>query len=336
VNDKDKKQLNINKQKAIKNPELLYRTVFNQSPDGILIFDIQGNFIEFNEAAHRHLGYSREEFAKLHISDFDQPPAGEIQGIQKTVIEKGSAVFNVKQRTKNGEFRDVHVIAQSIVLGGRTFFHTIWRDITEKSKGEEALLASAHFLKIIIETVPECVKLLDSHGGLLMMNRAGLAMIEADSFDQVKGESIYRLIPPEYTGAVKKHVEAVFQGEDGTLELDMIGLKGRRLRLKTRSVPLRNEKNEITALLGITRDITEQKKMEEEKEKLLSKLQDALTKVKLLSGFLPICVSCKKIRDDKGYWNQIESYIRDHSEADFTHGLCPDCANKIYPDFFGE
>lgn len=58
------------------------------------------------------------------------------------------------------------------------------------------------------------------------------------------------------------------------------------------------------------------------------KMWEALTKVKMLSGMLPICASCKKIRDDKGYWKQIEAYIRDHSEAEFTHGICPDCASK--------
>jgi hypothetical protein len=59
----------------------------------------------------------------------------------------------------------------------------------------------------------------------------------------------------------------------------------------------------------------------------------ALDKVKLLSGFLPICASCKKIRDDRGYWNQIEAYIRDKSEVEFSHSICPDCAKKLYPEF---
>ena len=68
-----------------------------------------------------------------------------------------------------------------------------------------------------------------------------------------------------------------------------------------------------------------------EKEQLIGKLQEALAKVKTLSGLLPICSSCKKIRDDKGYWNQIETYIRQRTEADFTHGICPKCANKLYP-----
>ena len=64
------------------------------------------------------------------------------------------------------------------------------------------------------------------------------------------------------------------------------------------------------------------------------RLQESLEKVKLLSGLLPICANCKKIRDDKGYWIQIENYIRDHSEADFSHGICPECAHKLYPRSF--
>ena len=71
-----------------------------------------------------------------------------------------------------------------------------------------------------------------------------------------------------------------------------------------------------------------------EREKLITKLQAAMSKVKMLSGLLPICASCKKIRDDQGYWHQVEVYIRDHAEVEFSHGLCPECAKKFYPDYF--
>jgi len=71
---------------------------------------------------------------------------------------------------------------------------------------------------------------------------------------------------------------------------------------------------------------------------LIYELRQALEKVKQLGGLLPICSHCKKIRDDKGYWNQVESYIRDHSDAKFSHGICPECAEKYYPDMdlYGE
>lgn len=75
-------------------------------------------------------------------------------------------------------------------------------------------------------------------------------------------------------------------------------------------------------------------KMEKEREKLREDLQEALAEVKTLSGFLPICANCKDIRDDEGYWQQIERYISDHSEAQFSHGICPECAKKFYPEFY--
>jgi DNA-binding response OmpR family regulator len=69
-------------------------------------------------------------------------------------------------------------------------------------------------------------------------------------------------------------------------------------------------------------------------EKTNIELREALSEVKTLSGLLPICSSCKKIRDDKGYWSQIESYIKKHSMAEFTHSICPECAKKLYPELF--
>ena len=69
-----------------------------------------------------------------------------------------------------------------------------------------------------------------------------------------------------------------------------------------------------------------------ERERLINELEKALSEVKTLSGLLPICAGCKRIRDDKGYWNQIEAYIHEHSEAQFSHSLCPDCVKRLYPD----
>jgi len=77
----------------------------------------------------------------------------------------------------------------------------------------------------------------------------------------------------------------------------------------------------------------ERKRAEEALLRERDKLQGALAKIKTLSGMLPICAHCKKIRDDKGYWSQIEEYIRDHSEAQFSHGICPECAKEHFPEF---
>lgn len=88
----------------------------------------------------------------------------------------------------------------------------------------------------------------------------------------------------------------------------------------------------IDMISKLNKEITVRKKSEEILQSEQAKLHNALSRVKTLSGLLPICSSCKKIRDDKGYWNQIENYIKKHSDADFSHGLCPDCIKKLYPD----
>ena len=84
-----------------------------------------------------------------------------------------------------------------------------------------------------------------------------------------------------------------------------------------------------TAILGVRRN-----KIEQQRKMILIEREKALDEVKILRGLLPICASCKKIKDDEGYWIQIESYIKNHSEAEFTHGICPECVEKLYPDFF--
>ena len=83
---------------------------------------------------------------------------------------------------------------------------------------------------------------------------------------------------------------------------------------------------------GIFYDITESKKREEEKNKLIESLQHALAEIKTLRGILPLCSFCKKIRDDKGYWEQVDVYIHKYSEADISHGICPECMKINYPD----
>ena len=91
-------------------------------------------------------------------------------------------------------------------------------------------------------------------------------------------------------------------------------------------------KESHTSMASLQQEIIERKRAEAEREKMIGDLQEALSQVKTLSGFIPICASCKKIRDDKGYWEQVEVYIRDHSEAEFSHGICPECFKKLYPD----
>jgi hypothetical protein len=84
----------------------------------------------------------------------------------------------------------------------------------------------------------------------------------------------------------------------------------------------------------MTQDITERKLAEGERERLIGELREALASVKTLTGLLPICASCKKIRDDQGYWRQVDDYLRAHVDVSISHGLCHDCAVRLYPEMY--
>jgi len=145
------------------------------------------------------------------------------------------------------------------------------QDITTQRRAEEAIKESENLLQTIIDTEPECVKLLSLDGKLIHMNPAGLAMVEADALDQLKGHPVAGLVLPEYRQAFKSLIEKNFEGVSGELEFEVVGLKGKCLWLETHAVPLRNAKGEIFASLGITRDITERKRAE---ERILSALAE--------------------------------------------------------------
>jgi len=98
--------------------------------------------------------------------------------------------------------------------------------------------------------------------------------------------------------------------------------------------PLRDSRGTLVGVTCACTDVTPSKQAAAELERLIAELQDALAKVKLLSGLLPICASCKQIRDEQGSWRPLEAYIRAHSEADFSHGFCPKCFQDLYGDYF--
>ena len=99
----------------------------------------------------------------------------------------------------------------------------------------------------------------------------------------------------------------------------------------TTAKPIVNDLGVVETVICTSKDITKRKLAEDALKEEHAKLLKAMTEIKRLSGLLPICASCKKIRDDKGYWNQIETFINKHSEAEFSHSICPDCANELYP-----
>jgi PAS domain S-box-containing protein len=135
-------------------------------------------------------------------------------------------------------------------------------DITGRKRAENILRESEERFRAIVETTPECVKLVAADGTLLLMNEAGLGMVGAAAADDVTGRSVYDLIAPEDRESYRGFNQRVCAGEKASLEFDIIGLKGKRRRMETHAVPLRRSDGSVVQL-GITRDITERRKAEE-------------------------------------------------------------------------
>ena len=164
---------------------------------------------------------------------------------------------------------------------------------------------------------------------------------DADGILIVDGNGAVRFTNPAAEGLWGRKAEELrgqlfgFPAVAGeTTELDIIRRGGETRAAEMRVVEMDWEGK--SSCLASVRDITERKKAEEERKKMILQLQDALEKVKTLSGLLPICSFCKKIRDDDGYWKKIETYIEAHSEAEFSHSMCQECARKHYPEIYND
>ena len=145
----------------------------------------------------------------------------------------------------------------------------------ELTVAHKDMQASEHRLRMILESEPECVKLVAADGSLLEINPAGLRLVEADEPEQVLGRSVYDLAAPEYQAMFRALNEAVFLGESRTAELEIIGLKGTRRWMRTHACPLRNLEGGIIAQLAVTSDITERKVQEQKAADLQRQLMDA-------------------------------------------------------------
>lgn len=151
------------------------------------------------------------------------------------------------------------------------------KQIVNRKKIEQSLIDSELHLKTILLSEPECIKMVDKNGKLLDMNPAGLAMIEADNLEMVKGQNILPIINEPYQKQFNQLTKDVFKGKSGKLEFEITGLKGSKRWLESHAVPFKNDQGEIIALLAVTRDISDKKKAEneliksEEKYRLLFK-----------------------------------------------------------------
>jgi len=198
-------------------------------------------------------------------------------------------------------------------------------NIVQREKAEEALRESEEKYRSITESMVDAMYICSPDFRVEFMNPAMINKIGYDATGEHCFQKIYGL-DEKCPWCIHEKVQ---KGEYVTTEI--VNPKDGRTYNVSHS-PIFH-KNASISKMTIFRDITQRKLLEEEREKLIKELKNALDQVKQLSGLLPICASCKKIKDDKGYWRQIESYIRDHSEAEFTHSICPECAKKLYPEF---
>ncbi len=218
--------------------------------------------------------------------------------------------------------------------------------IFERQVIKELLAAKKHFEVTLGNMTDGFFEL--AAGGSVIFANASAARLFGLRVEQLLSQHFPSLFPEECAAAISAQLEGLQERpRELGVEVPLV-LGGRQLFMKL--VPFVDQGQRF--IIVLVQDISRLKQAEQElrqhKERLEEmvaertaaleeknvELEEVLAKVKTLSGLLPICASCKKIRDDKGYWNQIEVYIRDHSDAEFSHGICPDCAKKLYPELF--
>ena len=247
----------------------------------------------------------------------------DIQAVLDTLVGK-----EVEVQTENGTWFTMRILPyrtlDNVIEGAVITFV----DITEAKKATEALRESQQRLCL----AQEAANAGTWEWNLLTNENTWseelwpLYGLEPNSLEPSL-ETWLQSVHPDDRAKVEQMVkEASSKETELNAEWRVLDRDGKDRWLMSRGKPFRDVNGQVTHYAGIVIDITERKRAEEA-------LRHALDQIKTLRGIVPICTSCKKIRDDQGYWHLVEVYVRDHSEADFSHGLCPECIKKLYPEF---
>jgi PAS domain S-box-containing protein len=255
-----------------------YRALFEQSPESMLVIDTAGRIARFNESAHMNLGYSRDEFARLGIREID--PFETEEGIRakvSRVLDQGSAEFDVKQRTKSGDLREIHVITRVISWGGRKAFSAIWRDVTQQSSSLEMLKNAVRQAEegraraeAIVDSIGEAISIQDAVFRVLYQNRISRDLIGAH-----EGEYCYSSY--ERRDRVCDGCPVLMSFNDGkphTAVRNVRTERGTSFFEITASV-LTDPEGRIVAGIEVARDITKRKRAEDEFSKRIDALSHA-------------------------------------------------------------
>ncbi len=323
-------------QKSLTENESQYRQIIEKSNEAIFV--VQDGRIHFaNEKSSEIVGYSIEDILFSDaIATFVHPDDQEMVFQHHARRLQGDEEFyqyDFRIVHKDGIVRWLNVNPSLIMWEGKSAVLCLTTDITERKLAEDALLKSEQLLSSIFGSIPDGISVLDKDMNILTTNQTmerwyahALPFTGKKCFEVYHGVSqpcrVCPAIQTLKTG--KSFVEVVPMTGEGGIRIGWNELY---------SFPLTDAvTGEPSGVVEFVRDITKRKLLEAEKDNLIVELQNALSEVKKLSGFLPICASCKKIRNDKGYWQQVEEYISDHSQALFSHSICPDCMKRLYPE----
>lgn len=208
------------------------------------------------------------------------------------------------------------------------------RQVRRLVEGElQQTQAALAYLAAIVESSEDAIigKALD---GTILSWNFGAERMYGYSAAEVRGRSVSILVPPYRPEELPQNYARITRGEQiERYETVRIKRDGSAIDVSLTLSPIKDARGRVIGVSAIERDITARKREENERLKLIQELTDALANIRTLKGLLPICASCKKIRDDRGYWQKVESYISNHTGAEFTHGICPDCMHRLYPEY---
>jgi len=314
---------------ALKRNQQELEDFFDRSPLGLHWEGPDGVILRANETELAMLGYSRDEYIGHRMAEFHADDGCAEEILARLRIGESLSNFEARLRCKNGAIKEVVLDANVLLEEGR-FVHArcFTRDVTGRNRARREL----DYLAAIVEDSDDAIIGTDLDGTVLSWNAGARRMYGFDDA-QMKGRPIYLISPSKKPDEFADIYEQVKRGEwICRYESKRLCQDGRILDVAVTMSPIKNSDGLVVGVSAIERDITNHKRETNERLKLIEELTEALRNIKTLRGLLPICASCKKIRDDGGYWQRVESYISQHTNAEFTHGLCPDCLDKLYPD----
>ncbi|WP_022666180.1 PAS domain S-box protein [Desulfospira joergensenii] len=250
-------------------------------------------------------------------------------GIVTMILASGQRKKRRKAEQRLMEHKDhLEDTVEKRTLGLKKANQKLVSEIEERHRMEKELLNEKQLSEYYINSLPGLFYVFDEQRFIIWNSKWGKLIGYTD--EELSGMRGIDFFEDDRRIQIKGQIRKVFQEGSAEFEAEIVTKDGRRLPYFFTGVRKKLDGKKL--LIGLGVDITERKIAEENRKKLIKDLQEALEEIKTLKGIVPICSSCKKIRDDKGYWNLLETYIEKHSEASFSHGLCPECSDELYGD----